>query len=128
MSTLRAKNIESPDAEPVAIPSLDKRMATAWVNFNGTGTVAIRGSYNVASITDNGTGQYVANFTVPMNNPDYSAVVSMSNQLSTDNGIYLSKIGGLPTAAGVPVTTQLGTVNTYYDAPLICVVVFGGRP
>jgi hypothetical protein len=37
--------------------------AKAWVNFNGTGTVAIRASYNVSSITDNGTGNYTINFT-----------------------------------------------------------------
>ena len=37
--------------------------ARAWVNFNGTGTVAIRSSYNVSSITDNGSGDYTINFT-----------------------------------------------------------------
>ncbi len=37
--------------------------AKAWVNFNGTGTVAIRASFNVTSITDNGTGDYTVNFT-----------------------------------------------------------------
>jgi hypothetical protein len=38
----------------------------AWVNFTGTGTVAIRESYNVSSITDNGTGTYTVNFTTAM--------------------------------------------------------------
>lgn len=38
----------------------------AWVNFNGTGTVAIRASGNVSSITDNGTGDYTVNFTTAM--------------------------------------------------------------
>ena len=46
----------------------------AWVNFNGTGTVAIRGSYNVSSITDNGTGDYTVNFTVAMADTSYSTV------------------------------------------------------
>jgi hypothetical protein len=40
--------------------------AKAWVNFNGTGTVAIRASFNVTSITDNGTGDYTVNFTMAM--------------------------------------------------------------
>lgn len=44
----------------------------AWVNFNGTGTVAIRASYNVTSITDNGTGDYTANFTNAMPDANYS--------------------------------------------------------
>jgi hypothetical protein len=48
----------------------------AWVNFNGTGTVAIRASGNVTSITDNGTGDYTVNFTTAM--PDANYAVSMS--------------------------------------------------
>lgn len=45
----------------------------AWVNFNGTGTVAIRGSGNVSSITDNGTGDYRVNFTTAMVDANYAA-------------------------------------------------------
>jgi hypothetical protein len=48
-------------------------IAKAWVNFNGTGTVAIRASFNVSSITDNGTGNYSINFTTAM--PDTNYVV-----------------------------------------------------
>ena len=48
----------------------------AWVNFNGTGTVAIREDGNVSSITDNGTGDYTVNFTTAMPDANYSAQVS----------------------------------------------------
>lgn len=48
--------------------------ARAWVNFNGTGTVAIRASGNVTSITDNGTGDYTVNFTTAMPDANYTAV------------------------------------------------------
>ena len=44
----------------------------AWVNFNGTGTVAIRASGNVSSITDNGTGDYTVNFTTAMQDVNYA--------------------------------------------------------
>lgn len=44
----------------------------AWVNFNGTGTPAIRASGNVSSITDNGTGDYTVNFTTAMPDVNYS--------------------------------------------------------
>jgi len=44
----------------------------AWVNFNGTGTVAIRASGNVTSITDNGTADYTVNFTTAMSDTNYS--------------------------------------------------------
>jgi hypothetical protein len=49
-----------------------KNAVNAWVNFNGTGTVAIRASYNVSSITDNGTGDYTVNFTNAMTDANYS--------------------------------------------------------
>jgi hypothetical protein len=49
-------------------------MARAWVNFNGTGTVAIRASGNVSSITDNGTADYTVNFTNAMTDANYAAV------------------------------------------------------
>jgi hypothetical protein len=46
--------------------------AKAWVNFNGTGTPAIRASFNVTSITDNGTASYTINFTTAMPDINYS--------------------------------------------------------
>jgi hypothetical protein len=58
-------------------------MARAWVNFNGTGTVAIRASGNVSSITDNGTGDYTVNFTTAMPDANYCAVTSIGRFNST---------------------------------------------
>lgn len=55
----------------------------AWVNFNGTGTVAIRESGNVSSITDNGTGDYTVNFATAMPDANYSAQVA--NPFATSN-------------------------------------------
>ena len=60
--------------------------ALAWVNFNGTGTVAIRSSYNVSSITDVGTGNYRANFTTALSDANYSRVFS-SEQVSLIDSI-----------------------------------------
>jgi len=53
----------------------------AWVSFNGTGTVAIRGSGNVTSITDNGTGDYTVNFTTAM--PDANYYVNASTAINS---------------------------------------------
>jgi hypothetical protein len=58
----------------------DTTKAKAWVNFNGTGTVAIRDSYNVESITDHGTGQYTINYRKPMNNINYSFSITSNSQ------------------------------------------------
>jgi hypothetical protein len=57
----------------------------AWVNFDGTGTVAIRASGNVSSITDNGVGDYTVNFTTAMPDADYSPIASAQPQ--TGDGI-----------------------------------------
>lgn len=54
----------------------------AWVNFNGTGTVAIRASGNVSSITDNGTGDYTVNFTTAMSDANYSIAGSALGNIS----------------------------------------------
>jgi hypothetical protein len=59
------------------------QLAKAWVNFNGTGTVAIRDSYNVSSITDNATGQYYVNFSTPMNNTNYAVFGLAANSISS---------------------------------------------
>jgi len=50
--------------------------AKAWVNFNGVSTVAIRANFNVNSITDNGTGDYTANFTTAMADANFSYALS----------------------------------------------------
>ena len=66
-------------------------MARAWVNFNGTGTVAIRASGNVSSITDNGTGDYTVNFTTAMPDANYSITGASGGANSTSNGaVYLA--------------------------------------
>lgn len=57
----------------------------AWVNFNGTGTVAIRASGNVSSITDNGTGNYTVNFATAMPDDNYNMVYGVSIANDTYN-------------------------------------------
>jgi hypothetical protein len=56
--------------------------AKAWVNFNGVGTVAIRASYNVSSITDNGVGDYTVNFTNAFADANYAAVMSAETTIA----------------------------------------------
>jgi len=62
----------------------------AWVNFNGTGTVAIRASGNVTSITDNGTGDYTVNFTTAM--PDANYVTNVTGTVAASTSVLSSGI------------------------------------
>lgn len=57
----------------------------AWVNFNGTGTVSIRASYNVSSITDNGVGNYTVNLSTAMSSANYC--VGTNNSGGSGDGI-----------------------------------------
>ena len=67
----------------IAVSQPNKAKCMAWVNFNGTGTVAIRDSYNISSITDGGVGLYTANFTTNMLNANYSTTITLSTSGST---------------------------------------------
>ena len=67
-----------PDTLSTATGSAPSYSARAWVNFNGSGTVAIRDSGNVSSITDNGTGDFTVNLTTAMPDVNYSALGSFS--------------------------------------------------
>ena len=60
----------------IADSKLSGTTCKAWVNFNGTSTVAIRASYNVRSITDNGTGDYTVNFTTALADANYASCIT----------------------------------------------------
>lgn len=82
MSTLRVNTLQ--DAAGTGQSAM-AGAAKAWVNFNGTGTVAIRASYNVTSITDNGVGDYTVNFTTAMPDANYSSQVLSQG---TDHAVW----------------------------------------
>ena len=88
-------------------PAFDCR---AWVNFNGTGTVAIRGSGNVSSITDNGTGTFDINFSTAMPDTNYAGVGTAVNSSNYLVGIT-SGSNGQTTYFPIRVTTDAGSLN-----------------
>ena len=94
MSTLNVGTIKSlGSSAPVFQNSsgVEKgQLARAWVNFDGTGTVAIKDSFNVSSITDNGTGDYFVNFTVAMPNKVYAVTLASNHQSSNTRQVGTS--------------------------------------
>ena len=99
----------------------------AWVNFNGTGTVAIRASFNVSSISDNGTGNYTINFTTAMTDVNYSAVGStkftasgQGQNLRFGASTYASDI----TTTTLKVQTTNGGNAALTDAEMLSVAIF----
>lgn len=81
----------------------------AWVNFNGQGTVAIRASGNVSSITDNGTGDYTINMTTSMPDTNYACLVTGGG------GNSLGRVVGIAPKEGVSPTTS--AIRIYFDNP-----------
>jgi len=123
MSTLKVNTIQNTSAAHSSTPEqIAQGRCKAWVNFNGTGTVAIRDSFNVGSITDNGTGSYTLNFSTAMPSADY--VLCMSG--STNNSFTRA---GTQTPSSM--TTSAATVQTAsstgssVDREYCAVAIFG---
>jgi len=96
----------------------------AWVNFNGTGTVAIRGSGNVTSITDNNTGDYTVNFTSAMPDVNYCPVGSCRTTNFPNYGSLVDTFYNYNTSNITLVTVEARSGWSPVDAPIINVAVF----
>ena len=93
----------------------------AWVNFNGTGTVAIRNSGNVTSITDGGTGTYTVNFTNAMPDANYSAV-GQGSLVGTD-GRRQTEIDTARTTTAYTIGTLNGS-DLRTDSTYVSIAIF----
>lgn len=99
----------------------------AWVNFNGTGTVAIRASGNVSSITDNGTGDYTVNFTTAMPDANYAVVTGGSAGVSAN--VYPAYFGREVSTSSAPLANSFrtwvkNTSNAFQDVEFLCFAIF----
>jgi hypothetical protein len=107
--------------------------AKAWVNFDGTTSPGtIRSSYNVSSVTKNGTGDYTVNFTTPMSDANYSVTVnaagsSSSGQLNSSITLFESNAGVpvAPTSSSFRFFIRAGSSFTIADSEYLCAIVFG---
>ena len=97
--------------------------ARAWVNFNGTGTVAIRASGNVSSITDNGTGDYTVNFTTAMPDANYAVVASTDDVIDTGTPPITNFVTLLSGSARLK-TIAAGSKTSTRDMSTVTVSVF----
>jgi hypothetical protein len=98
-------------------------VAKAWVNFNGTTSPGtIRSSFNVSSVTKNGTGDYTVNFTTAMADANYSIVLGGSrNNSAVDNfGMQFYS-----QATGSVRINTIANNSGYVDSPYACVSIFG---
>ena len=128
MSTVKANDLTNVTG---GIPTVKSQqlIPTAWVNFNGTGTVAIRDSEGVSSISDISTGRYYVNFATNMANTNYATLL-------TNNDQYYGGVAYIHSATGDATTSRIylrskGNGNSSeaidYDAATYNVLVMGGQ-
>lgn len=103
------------------------RLAKAWVNFNGTGTLSIRNSFNISSVIDNGVGNYTINFIVPFSNNNY-CFVTWTRDYNNDNTLInngSARLGSLKTTSSINLFYNNLNNGVFYDTPEFNVVFFG---
>jgi hypothetical protein len=131
MSTLRVNNITdySGGDTNLNVPNTAK----AWVNFNGTGTVAIRADFNVESITDEGTGDYRILFTNNLVDNDYAVVISSTVRNNAtevlQNGIRSSAADWVSgenamSNSSVRILNRASSGAGDIDIDVVCVAIF----
>ena len=112
MSTVKAANLQNTASGAPTVKNSSGteigQFAKAWVNFNGSGTVAIRDSFNVSSITDNGTGRYTINFTNAFSNANYAGAGLADFGIAQDNAL----------TNNIPFTTTTASVAAYHTGNL----------
>ena len=89
-------------------------LCRAWVNFTGTGTVIINGSFNVSSITDNGTGDYTINFTNALPDANYAAVFGCVDPQSS--GSVFTKVFSAATQLAASCRLYVTSTSAAQDA------------
>ena len=101
-----------------------KQICKAWVNFNGTTSPGtIRSSYNVSSVTKNGTGDYTVNFTTALADANYCVTGTTNPAAGPSNYSIGVKPGVSPTLSAVRLTT--GDYNSNQDTSQNSIAIFG---
>ena len=126
MSTIKADNIATLAGVSTSMANAVNGSAKAWVNFDGVGTVGIRAQYNVSSITDNGTGDYTANFTNAMVDANY-ALTTMGHTLSSGNSdqrVLGWDEGNTYSTTAVQITNRYYTGSNFDDTTNVSIAIF----
>jgi hypothetical protein len=122
MSTAKFDTLSTLDgSQSVPVNTVAQGSAKAWVNFNGTGTVAIRAAFNVASITDGGTGTYTLNLTNALSDTSYSVVAGGAITEAATAGMF-SPVTGNYTTTSLKILTL--TASAVSDNAIVNVAIF----
>lgn len=115
MSKLKLTTLANQDdSASVPADTIVSGTAKAWVNFNGTGTVAIRRAFNVSSITDNGLSDYTVNFTTAMPDANFAVVIGGSFQQNVAYNAYTFLVLNGSTTTSTSVASIAPSTDNFY--------------
>ena len=102
--------------EGTATTNLQQGLAKSWMNLNGTGSIAIRDSFNIGSLTDNGTGDYTVPLSNPMSDANYKVEVSGTDAVTGAASIMNRKVTLYANTAPTSSQYRLASGYNYYTA------------
>ena len=126
MSTIRVDNF-GPSAGGTTYSA--RGIAKVWVNFDGSGTIAVRDSENVSSLTDNNTGDYYVNFSSSMGNQNYCTLDGTNRETDAfTSNVYTNNVTGLyeaPATNKFRIATNAGLGSGGRDSKSVNCAAFG---
>ena len=130
MSTLKVNTIQNTSGGSSSTPEqIEQGRAKAWIHFDGQDTVAIRDSFNVSTLTDNGTGDYTISFTTAMANTNYAVATTQPAQHNFTQailGVEQDHTNAFATGSIRVQSVKTGN-NAAVDRDVQCVVIFGDQ-
>ena len=131
MSTLSVGTIKSASsAAPIFQNSSGTekgQLAKVWVNFNGTGTIAIRDDFNVTSLTDNGTGDYTVNYTNAMSDTNYSVVLTACDDETGGSNSRIACSARTKATGSQRISCNGVGSTTAFDSVQVNLIVYGAN-
>ena len=99
----------------------------AWVNFNGDGTLAIRDSGNISSVTDRGTGIYTVNINTAFANANYAVVCMTGGETGSSQNVGASienVNSSLPTTSAIPIVVRIRNTSSDVNSAFVSIACF----
>ena len=130
MSTIKAANVQNTGSGAPTFKNSSGteigQLAKAWINFNGTGTIAIRDSFNVSSISDLATGEYAINFTNSMADTNYCFNCSSGATFNVDVHVFNNVSQANMETGTIRVGCRYSSSDHQHqrDCEIVCVTIF----
>ena len=125
VTNLTATNITDGAGTTLTFNNVTSGSAKAWVNLNGTGTAAVRDSFNNASITDNGTGDYSTTVTNAFANVNYACVATAGQNSGDQASASNNEAGSNRTATVIRTQVLRSTSDSHLDVSVCELTKFG---